>query len=182
MTKNVDEAAGIECLVDKSLLKDSIGRYMTGALVREQYQPNHVKFKPIFTIKDYDHDGLISMKRVYMEEADPTEYRPAMKLFGDWGHWQKFLTLEWFKPIVESWREELEIKLRSDAIKGIVSMSKQENPTGLNAMKFLANKEYVPDEKKRGRPSKKEIARNMKIQQGIKNETEEDMKRLGLIN
>jgi hypothetical protein len=91
-----------------------------------------------------------------------------MALVGSWSHWKKLLKRAWFRECRDRWKEELEIKLRSDAIKEMIEQSK--GIKGGPAARWLAEKGWAPT---RGRPSKDEVAAERKQQAGIKTEIDE---------
>lgn len=72
------------------------------------------------------------------------------------------------------WRDELEVKLRSEGIRNLRKASK-EGSRGVSAAKYLAEKGW---EKKRGRPSKEEIERERKIQAAMEDDLEGDAARM----
>lgn len=85
-----------------------------------------------------------------MECEDPTEYKAAQTLFGSWEFWQSLKETSWFPAILAEWHEELDSKLSSRALEQLIELSK--GPTGTQAAKYLADKNYRGA--KRGRPKK----------------------------
>lgn len=144
--------------------KTDQGVYITKSLFFET-APYNERQHVVYTLKSEDHNGLPSLKRLYLEEMDPTEYRFVEKHLGGWDHWKKLQDSEWFKPHLEAWRDELEIKMKSLAFVSI--MSEAANPESKN--KVLANKfiiesirriqknEDLGDKTTRGRPNKSEV-------------------------
>lgn len=173
---NVEElrqAVGYE--FREELMKDKIHRFKTGSLFMETMQEKGGE--PAFTLKGYDHKGLCSMRRLYVELADPTEYTQAMVLLGSWEHWERLSNVPWFKSEhLDAWRAELEVKLRSQAI-----MDMQES-NSLKAKEFLANAKWKPDEKspRRGRPTKEAISHQAKIEARILKSVDEHAAKLGI--
>lgn len=113
-----------------------------------------------YTLKNHDHEGFPSLKRLYMEAEDTTEYDFAVAHLDGWEHWQKLLQCSWFQPYIESWRKELELKLKARAYKNLM----KEAGNTLSKNQFLANKYVIESydklasrEVKRGRPSKAEV-------------------------
>jgi len=116
---------------------------------------------PLFSLKaEDDVDGIISLKRIYLESGDPTEYRFAVGLFKDPRHWKHLCGLDWFRPYRDKWRRELKAKLRSQAIDNLVKLSED----NLQAIKTMATEEFVyqsyieledgPMKRRVGRPNK----------------------------
>ena len=158
--------------------KDDAGKWLTLALFWEE---RHAKYNPSFTLKGYDleKDGVIypSLKNIFMEYADPTEYSFAIEVLGGWEHWQTMQRSYKLAPIFQTWRDELEIKLRSEALKAMRRSVVEDGSKGVAAAKYLAEKGW---EKTRGRPSKDELAREEKVRTSIKADLDEDAERLGM--
>lgn len=150
---------------DKSVFCDDTGKRVVVGLFEEFDRPDR-KFRPRFKLADW--------KETFLEARDPSEYEAAMRLVGDWDHWLLIRQHPFISPIIDKWHEELEIKLRSEAIKKMLYHANQ--PGGTAAAKWLADKGYSVDapKKKVGRPISKEAP--------IEETTEhaEDLVRLGL--
>ena len=73
-----------------------------------------------FTLDDEDKEvkgkKLLSIKRLFLEANDPTEYEFATKHLGGWAHWKAIQGVKDLEHHIQSWRDELEVKVRSDAI------------------------------------------------------------------
>lgn len=123
---------------------DSLGRNVCVSLFAE-LKPKAVAFKPIYTLQQ--------AKQIVLDSRDPTEYKAAMELVGDWNHWTELRTHPQIKGHVDAWFKELEMKLKSEAMEAMVAFSKQ--PGGIAAAKWLHDKGYNTEggQKKRGRPS-----------------------------
>jgi len=166
-------------LPDHDIMRDGKGRKRTMSLFFEE---NVSSLPAVYTIKDYNHEvkgvTYISLYLIYMELADPTEYEFARLCFGSWQHWQRLCGAQFFDKEVTKWREELEVKLRSGAIKQIMTNSTLSEGRGQTAAKFLADRGW--DKRPAGAPSKAEKARKAKIDKSIHHELEDDAERLGL--
>lgn len=162
--------------------KASNGMWLTDSLFRENVWGDKIHLA-VYSTKEYDlHlDGKIypSLKKLYMSVADPTEYKFAEKHLGGWTHWNRMLNNQKLRPMIDKWREELEVKLRSQAFRALRSTAVNEGAKGTTAAKWLAEKGWEP---KRGRPSKEEVERTKKVHAGIHEELEEDFERMGLLN
>lgn len=160
------------------MLVDDRGRYKTLSLFLEIAYDKDA----IYTLKGYDHthDGktYISLKRLYLEMADPTEYEFASKYLADWDHWQKICNNKRLALEVEKWRYELELKLRAEGVQRILKSARSKG--NWLAAKFLAEKGW--ELRSAGRPTKDEIERETKIQAAIQSEFEEDIVRLRAVN
>lgn len=166
-------------------MKDDQGRFRTLSLFWEmRHQAG--QHEPIFTTKDHDieKDGktYISLKKIYMsyDHIPEYEYDFALAVFGPsgWKHFNKLATSKGpVSDLIKEWREELDIKIKAEALRAMMIASKGDDAKGVQAAKYLADKGYTT---KRGRPSKEEIARQTKIDAGAHKELEDDMKRLNL--
>jgi len=160
--------------------KDAMQRPRTLSLFLET---NQSSLDPIFTLKEDDHTlhGVLyySLKKIYLEIADPTEYQFAQLVFGSWKHWKKLCDSPPIKPHIEEWRDELEIKLTSQAVRSMIETAQEEGSKGVTAAKYVAERGW---EKQAGRPSKQEVERTKKKYAGIRDEIDEDAKNIGLLN
>ncbi len=130
---------------NRASVTDSTGRRLTIGLFEELADPA-TGIKPVFRLSEW--------KRVYVELADPTEYKAAQALIGNWQHWLALTESPPFREHLDKWREEVDVKLASE---GVEKLRKQagKNP---QAAKWLAERGYI--EKvggKRGRPKKQEL-------------------------
>ncbi len=116
---------------------------------------DEAKDKVIYTLKDQDHEGFPSLYRLYMDEADPTEYIFATKYFDSYDHWMNLTRRPWFKTIVARWRDELDVQIRATALKRIIAESKSSSKNAFMANKYLLEKGWKHEGK--GRPSKDQI-------------------------
>ena len=167
--------------------KDAQGRFLTQGLFFERCVFDELfgaEWVPPFTLKEYDHEHkgrkYKSLRQIYLSYEDPTEYQFAVDTLGSWDHWLKLQDSPWFKPYLESWRTELDIKLRSKGVKSLL-IAAASGEKGIQAAKWLAEGSWK-EQRKAGRPSKAEVEREKKIQAGIKEEVSDDAKRLGLLN
>jgi hypothetical protein len=156
------------------------GAYLTKTLFQEMYTPS--EREPVYTLKDHD-TKYPSLRRLYLETSDPTEYQFALKHLGGWDHWQLLVNAEWFQPYLTKWRTELEIKLQSEAIQRIKDEAEADGRNGFAANKFLVQQGWVSrkvEPSRRGRPSKDEI-RKIAVQEAFNEKTiNEDLQRLEL--
>lgn len=104
---------------------------------------------------------LRGYRQDYFRIGDPTEYKFATRCFpGGWEGWQACINSQEYFPIIEGWRGELAVKLRSDALSRIMEAAQGETRDALGANKYLyetlGNK---TEDKKVGRPSKEAITK-----------------------
>jgi hypothetical protein len=110
----------------------------------------------VYTLKDQDHLGYVSLYRVYMETADPTEYEFATKYLAGWEHWEALCACSWFQPYVSRWRRELEVRVRAKALREVQAVATNpDHPSSYHANKYLLDGSWKPKgESKAGRPTK----------------------------
>jgi hypothetical protein len=133
---------------NKNKFKDPQGRWLTIGLFKETaiMQKSYIMFT------------LDEAKKQYLDCRDITGYEYSTKYLGGWQHWLQLKSSPILSPILDQWEDELEIMLRSEAIKKIQELSLSDK--GYQAAKYLADKGWAIREA--GRPSKEEIARNIK--------------------
>lgn len=152
---------------------DSMGKFRTQSLFLEL----GYGAEAVFTLKDQDHthDGKIylSMKRLYLEHEDPTEYEFATTVLLGWKHWQRMCENKIIRKHIDEWRDELEVKLRSQAIKDAIQEAKKGH---FQAAKWVADRGWST--KGAGRPTKAETERQKKIEERIEDEYKGDVVRM----
>jgi hypothetical protein len=133
--------------MDKLKMKDSMGRALTQSLFLEcGYNTQHAIFTLNDEDKEYKGKTYISLKRLFLEAEDPIEYEFAKQYLLGWQHWQRLNKNKMLSPIFEEWREELELSIRSAAVKGLID----ESVTGekpFQAQKWLADKGWSKNHK-----------------------------------
>jgi len=166
-------------IFEREQLIDHIGAYRTQSLF---FETNKSKLTPIMTLKTYDleYKGVIlpSLYKVYMEQADPTEYAVAMEVFGSWKQWNKILGNKELRGVIDDWRIELEVKLRSEAIHALANTAINEGSKGTAAAKYLAERGW--EKRKAGAPSKAEVKREMKVATRVSDDVTDMLKSLDL--
>lgn len=157
--------------MDKNKLKDGQGRPLTQSLFLEVGYTDYA----VYTIdqdEDYEYKGRVypSLKRLYLECGDPTEYEFANKHLLGWKHWQRLKANKVLNKRFSQWEEELEVKLRSEGIKNAIEHAK----TGtFQAAKWLADRGW--DKRGAGRPSNEEVEKETRIQEKIADEYADDV-------
>jgi hypothetical protein len=162
-----------ELKITRERLTDSVGRPLTQSLFLEISYSEEA----IYTLKDVDYmyndKVYFSMKRLYLEVSDPTEYEFASKYLLNWKHWQRICENKVLRKHIDEWREELEVKLRSQATYKIM----QEADKGTyQAAKWLADRGW--DTRGAGRPTKLEKEKQSKINENIATEYGSDVVRM----
>jgi hypothetical protein len=134
----------------------------------------------LYTLKDHDHEGYKSLYRLYLACNDPTEISFANTYFDGWEHWTRICELDWFKPYVTRWRNELELQIRSKALANILYVAKDEkHKSSYEANKFLLSGGWkVKEEAKVGRPTKQKIREEAEAMFAQSQEAQDDFKRI----
>lgn len=162
--------------IDKSKLLDGMGRPLTQGLFLEI---NYNTDFAVYTLKedDFEYQGKLypSLKKLYLKEEDPTEYVFATKHLLSWKHWKRLCENVVLRRHIDEWREELELKLRSQAIRDMQSLCSSENGN-FSAAKFLADRGW--EKRAAGRPSKAEKEKRLAMDDRLKSEFEDDVARL----
>jgi len=160
-------------VIDKSKMIDATGRYLTQGLFYEvEYDHTFAQFTLASNDKEVAGRTYPSIKRLFLEMEDITEYEFALKYFVDFPHWQKICNNATLRKHIDAWRVELELKLRARALKNLVGQAEKGN---FNAAKYIAGKEW---EHKRGRPSKQEREGVLKKEAALRSELEGDASRV----
>lgn len=145
---------------------------------------NSDKTGVLYTLKDRDHEGFPSLYRLYMEMEDPLEHKFSNTYLESWEHWTTLCECSWFKPYIDRWRLELELKIKSKALQSIREEAEAATTNSYQANKFLLlggwkEKEDAP-KSRRGRPSKSEILKAADELARDNSSIQEDARRLGL--
>ncbi len=145
----------------KDQMKDSRGYPMTQALFLETV---YERDKAIWTFddedKEYEGKTYYSLRKYYLDIADPTEYQFAIQCTLGWDHWNRILDNKMIRKEIDKWREELEVALRSEGIQAIIDATASDGGN-FQAAKWLADKGW--DKKSVGRPSKSDMDRQKRV-------------------
>lgn len=160
--------------INKKLFKASTGQMITQGLFLEIGYTDSA----YYTLEDEDktYKGRVypSLKKMFLEMEDPTEYSFATEYLLGWQHWQRICANKQLAKHIAEWREELELKLRSQAIMDIVQMSAEEK--GFQAAKWLAERGW--DKRGVGRPNKDTTEHDSKMDKRLENEFSADVLRM----
>ena len=142
--------------IDRSILIDAQGRMRKANLFLEMYD-GAPKYEPIYTMRDYERNGLPSAYLIYMTSID--EFDAAAKLVGSLRHWRYLLRSNWFMngntvkgfDGLIQWREDM---LARDASTGKGALIKQVKKGDTSAARKIIDmaKSVAP---KVGRPGTK---------------------------
>lgn len=166
------------------VFKASNGNYYTRQLFWETSLDRSLV---LYTLKSEEHESFPSLYKLYMDSVlqDPTEYAFAKAYFYGWEHWERLSETEWFKPYIEAWRREADIRLKATNLIVLQRVAKAGGRESVAAARYLIEKGWEPKDKqatKRGRPSKEEVKQELERQAAIINTSEDEARRLGLIN
>lgn len=174
-----EEAIAAIDVTDKDRWCDKQGRSLTQCLFVEYYNPT---FPPHYTLaeKDVVKDGklYLSLKQLYLEAEDIGEYHFVKKYMYSWLQWERLLNNAVIRPFINQWRDELEVKLRSIAIRTLCDLSSTSEAKNTAAAKYIADKAYATKATKKDQQEK---ARELAVAEQISKETKDDMKRIGLV-
>lgn len=160
--------------IDKSKMKNSVGNYITQQLfVDFGYDETAAQYTVTKEDRLYNGTFYPSLYRRYMEIADPTEYEFATQCLYDWEHWQRIVNNKMLSERlgIAEWREELEVKLRSAAVRNVLNQASE----NFSAAKWAADRGW---DVRRGRPSKEEKARESSIKSKIEKSIADDSARI----
>ena len=161
--------------------RGKMNRVRTNSLFIETID-DHIKYEPLFNLSqedDVEKNGKVypSLKKIYLDIGDPTEYEFAVHVFGEWKIWKRVSANKDIKRYVDDWREELEVKIRSDAIRSLRDAAQTEGTRGIAAAKYVAERGW---EKVRGSRTKEASEQRTKIEKRISSVIDEDAERLGI--
>ncbi len=161
-----------------SKFRDEYGRLLYSKLFYERTVPA-TRGKVLYTLKDQDHEGFLSLYQRYLESNDPTEYAFATEYFESYEHWLTLTGQAWFKPFLERFRRDLETRIRSKALKAIIVESKSGSKNAFMANKYLLEKGWKDTPKSsKGAPTKLDIANAAKTIAEDEKKLEEDYLRV----
>lgn len=171
--------------VDRSTFGGYGKKWRTASLFVETTTQDDARLPAPYTLND-DVPGKVSLRQIYMECSDPTEYKFAIEAFGSWQLWEAIQECAWFKPYLNSWRAELAAKIRSDAIDRYALLAKAKDP---NAVKWFADKGWEKnsatekkDKRGKGRPSNEDVKGALKNIAQEAYDEKEALRRMGLLD
>lgn len=138
---------------NKHKLYNDVHRFVGGPLL---YQVNRQRRdskleSALFTMHPQDMvrmdtgQYIYSLHKMYMECSDPTEYAIATKIFGSFPLWKSFIANVMVAPFIEELREELQLKIKSEAIAAMRETMLTEGSKGTTAARFLSQVNKAAD-------------------------------------
>ena len=161
--------------MDKSKLIDSRGIPLSQGLFLEfGYQTRYA----IYTLQDEDRTykgkPYPSLKKLFLETEDPTEYSFANIHLLNWNQWKKIkANTKLYDEHIRYWQEELELLLRS---RGIAEAIKHAEDGTFQAAKWLADRGW--ESRGAGRPTQASVKEEKKFQARVANDFGDDIARL----
>lgn len=135
--------------------KSGAGKLLTRGLF---YETALSKDTVRYTLKNQDHMGFPSLRRLYLETDDPSEYDFATTHLDGLDHWDQLCQCRWFEPFLKAWRRELDLRQKARALLRIKEEAQSGSKNSFAANKYLLERGWEGDEpKRRGRPTKAEV-------------------------
>lgn len=137
-----------------SKFKNASGAWLTKQLF---YETSDDKSRVLYSLKHEDHrvgkKVYPSLRRLYLECGDESEYMIASTSFGGWPHWKRLLSSPWFLDYVVELREELAAR---NAAAALLQIKKNAEGGNLQANRYLLEQGWLPKGDV-GRPTKEKI-------------------------
>lgn len=141
---------------DSKKFKTENNQFLTKQLFFETADSD--RSRVLYTLKPEDHKWhgktFPSLRRLYIEMGDESEYLFAETYFGGWPHWKKLLSTSWFLDYLSELREELAARNASIALAEIRKSAREGN---VSSSKYLLEQGWIPKDKRAGRPTKEKI-------------------------
>ena len=141
----------------------------------------------IFTLKDQDvvntkGKTLLSLKRLYLENVsnDPTEYTFAMTVFGTWDIWDTIRRNATLRRYYSKWREEVDVRIKSEAIRSIAEEMREGGRSSFTAAKLLLDRGWIEKVNPNDRKSEQQKRKDQTLDRQAMQMLSKDAERLGL--
>lgn len=161
--------------LDKSKMMGANGKPLTTGLFIDLEEG--ISENAVFTKDECDKTigsrTFYSFKRLFVESGDITGYDFARKYLMGWQHFKALKANKKIVRLIDEALEEIEVKIRSEAIAQAESLSAEGNAA---MTKLLVEKGW--DRGNVGRPSKEAIKKEARIQSRISEEFSADIARL----
>ena len=167
----------------KHTFKTPLGNWLTASLFLEtEYNTD-----AIFTLWDDDREfkgkHYISLKKLYLEMEDPTEYDFATTYLGGWRHWVRFEKNAKLRVAITEWREELILRLRAKGVKAMISEATMGGRGQATAARWLSDKGFLDSASAKGsvgRPKKDTSEQDAALKIQIEEDCADDLARIKL--
>jgi hypothetical protein len=151
-------------------IRGESGKLLSVGLFRETSNDTEAA---VFCLNSEGNKTQPSLYQIYRQYDDPTEYTFAMEVFGEFRAWKQISENPRIKPWVDSWREEMEARIRSE---GIEQLRKQAENGSTAAARWIGEAGWKP--KKTGPKPKAEAEKEERVQAGIADHVKEHLSRL----
>ena len=147
----------IECLFTEKELRGGARRLRTQSLFWENKRIYGDVTPPIYNLGRQDKGGTLSVYKIYMSYDN--EYDAAMRLVGDWAHWEVLCAHKPFMKKLEVWRTERTIREEALAHNVLLQAAREGNVPA--AKTLLLESKKVNNV---GRPTKQQVTQAAKSQ------------------
>lgn len=165
--------------------------YLSSSLFADVCKPDQRLDAPFWLnenrSKTPETDNRPVFRDIFLEYRDPTGYKLAREYLGSIEHWNRLIKhCFWFRDALSEWNTELEAMIHSESVQTMMEIANDETHRGrLQAAKWLAEKGYKtkPESslKSVGRPTKEQVAGEIKKIARQSTEEEDDRVRIGLV-
>ena len=125
--------------------------------------------------------SLTSAYDTYLELEDITGYKWAKTYLESYDHFEHLMGLDWFRTEVEAWNKEILAAKKAAALNEVFELREAaSDATRLSASKYILEEGWKPKKTTRGRPSKAEVAGEVKKAARKVTEVSRDAERIGL--
>ena len=171
-------------MFNEKQLRTSQGKLRTKSLFWElsYFEPEHV----IFTLREEDlvknDKTYVSLRKLYLSYccSDPTEYTFAWSVFGSWETWQQLARSNYVKENVGTWRREVEVKIKSEAIRSIAEEMRTGGRSSFGAAKLLLERGWLDDKNASKAKEKLKAKEEEELDKQALSLLSEDAERLGI--
>jgi hypothetical protein len=128
------------------------------------------KYNKLYLEHKNGDEELPVLRDLYFQhcKTDPTEYTLAVSVFGSWEFWEQLTDSNDIKPVIDTWRKEIDMYLRSQAVQSIAKQAKEGSFQGA---KWLYDHKFWDKAPKKKRSPKED---------GAAVQIRRDLSRLGL--
>lgn len=150
LNKLIESRGGREAVFAYETPKPFQDRFKHGILFYEQHILNNpLSDETIYTLIE-ERKGYLPLKALYLEVADPTEYKFAKTCFCSYEHYCKLMEHAYFKRFINKCRDELELKLRSEAVNKIKDEALEgSGSSAIIASKYIIERGWIGNKKDR---------------------------------
>lgn len=130
----------------------------------------------------YDREMLELWRQRFIDVGDPTEYKFGISVAGDYKSYERIKkNSRTLREYLMYWQEELEVKMRSDALNCLLDDVKSGSKSATSSAKFIEDK--MSKHKEARRPTKKEQESKSKVDERVFGEIDEEFERvMGTVN